>query len=108
MTAKQGSVKQEPFLNTVARKLGHAAGTFTNVAQELTENLSTLPEAVSTKMRQATTIGTAAGDNTRHPRKKSRRAARTQRAKSSAGAGKRTPARNKSARRRKSTPGKKK
>jgi hypothetical protein len=69
----------EPFLNTVARKLGHAAGTLTNVAQELTQNLSTLPDAVSTKVREAA----RANKPTRRPqnKKKPRRAATTQKAK---------------------------
>jgi hypothetical protein len=60
MTANKRAAA-EPFLNTVARKLGHAAGTLTNVAQELTENLSTLPEVVSNKVRRTT--GPNAGPN---------------------------------------------
>jgi hypothetical protein len=52
MIPKKQPAKEEPFLNTVARKLGHAAGTLTNVAQEFTENLSVLPKAVSTKVLQ--------------------------------------------------------
>jgi hypothetical protein len=58
MPAKKRSVKQEPLLNTVARKLGHAAGRITNLTQELTENLSALPETVTTKVREAAKIGT--------------------------------------------------
>jgi hypothetical protein len=57
MAAKKQPVKQEPFLNTVARKLGQAAGTLTKVTQELTENLSTFPETVQTKMRSAASSG---------------------------------------------------
>ena len=75
MTAKKLGEKQEPFLNTVARRLGHAAGTLTNVAQELTENLAALPEAVSTKMRQTATGSDVAADRTRHPKKKTARPA---------------------------------
>jgi len=37
MTAKKRSGKQEPLLNTVARKLGHAAGTLTKATHKLTE-----------------------------------------------------------------------
>ena len=51
MTVPKSST-QEPFLNSVARKLGHAAGTLTNVAQEFTESLSALPQTVSTSIRQ--------------------------------------------------------
>ena len=40
MPAKKQSKKQEPLLNAVARKLGHAAGKLTKATQELTENLS--------------------------------------------------------------------
>lgn len=47
MTPKKQPVRKEPFLNTVARKLGHAAGALTNVAQGLTDNLSALPKAAS-------------------------------------------------------------
>lgn len=92
MTSKKQPVKEEPFLNTVARKLGYAAGTFTNVAQELTENLSTLPKAVSTKVQS--TAGTVAGLRSRrkHSKKKTRQAARPQRTKVSVTARKRKPA----------------
>ena len=51
MTVKKQSPKQEPFLNTVARKLGYAAGALTNVAQGLTDNISALPQAAATKVR---------------------------------------------------------
>jgi hypothetical protein len=75
-----GIKKQEPLLNTVARKLGHAAGTLTKVTQELTENLSALPENVATKVREATDIGAPADRSrirTRHPKKRIRRATRS-------------------------------
>jgi hypothetical protein len=78
MAAKKQPVKQEPFLNTVARKLGQAAGTLTKVTQELTENLSTFPESVETKMRKAANSGTPGKRSrvrTRHPRKSTRPAA---------------------------------
>jgi len=70
MTSKKQPVKEEPFLNTVARKLGYAAGTFTNVAQELTENLSTLPKAVSTKVRSTAGTALACGVVVNSPRRK--------------------------------------
>ena len=89
MTAKKQPVKEEPFLNTVARKLGHETGTLTHVAQGLTENLSALPKAVSRKARLTAT--------SRRSKKKTIRANRTRSAKGAATA--RAPARNKSPRR---------
>jgi hypothetical protein len=89
MAAKRKPVKHEPFLISVARTLGHAAGTLTNVTQELRENLSTLPEGVAKKMRAAAPIRTTAkrarvrtrrraGSHTQHSRKTSRPATRGQ------------------------------
>src|SRR5712691_6009428 len=75
MAAKKRSGKQEPLLNTVARKLGHAAGTLTNVTHKFTENLSTLPETVTTRVRKASIIGTRTGRSeprARRPKKKTR------------------------------------
>lgn len=57
---KKRTVRQEPMLNTVARKLGHAAGTLTNFTQELRENLSTLPDSVAKKVREAANAGAPA------------------------------------------------
>jgi hypothetical protein len=77
MAAKKQTVRHEPLLNTVARKLGQAAGTLTKVTQELTENLSTLPESVVTKARKAANIGTfrkRSRVRTQHPRKRVQRA----------------------------------
>ena len=87
MAAKKQPVKQEPFLNTVARKLGQAAGTLTKVTQELTENLSTFPESVATKMRKAANSGTPGERSqvrTRHPRKRIRRVTRRPKTKGTA------------------------
>lgn len=53
MTAKKRLTKQEPLLNAVARKLGHAAGTFTKVTHKLTDNLSALPGAVTAQVQEA-------------------------------------------------------
>jgi hypothetical protein len=87
MAAKKQPVKQEPFLNTVARKLGQAAGTLTKVTQEVTENLSTFPESVETKMRDAVNSGTPGKRSqvrTRHPKKSTRQAAGGPKAKGTA------------------------
>jgi hypothetical protein len=88
MAAKKQPVKQEPFLNTVARKLGQAAGTLTKVTQELTENLSTFPESVATKMRKAAansgTPGKRSRVRTRHPRKRIHRLTRRPKTKGTA------------------------
>jgi Sec-independent protein translocase protein TatA len=84
MAAKKQLVKHEPLLTTVARKLGRAAGTFKKVTQEVTENLSTLPESVATKVREAARVNTSKKRSrvrTRHPRKEIRRAAQGQRTK---------------------------
>jgi hypothetical protein len=82
MAAKKRTVTQEPLLSTVARKLGHAAGTLTKVTQELADNVSAVPETVAAKVRRAVNIGESAGiagDHTRHARKKLSRAVRPRR-----------------------------
>ena len=84
MAAKKKPVKHEPLLTTVARKLGRAAGTLTKVTQEVSENLSTLPESVATKMRKAARINTSKKRSrvrTRRPKKGLRRVAQGQRTK---------------------------
>jgi hypothetical protein len=99
MATKKRPVRHEPLLNTVARKLGRAAGTVTKVTQELTENLSALPVNVATKVRNATDIGTLGKRSRvriRRPRKSVRRAAQRQRTKSSATVEKQTSAKNRS------------
>ena len=68
MTAKKHSRKPEPLLNAMARKLGHAAGTIAKVTQEFTGNLSSLPDAVTAKMREAANIGTSAAPSSRTAR----------------------------------------
>jgi hypothetical protein len=82
MAAKKQSIRHEPLLTTVARKLGQAAGTLTKVTHEITENLSTLPKSAAMKVHEATKVSTSekrsrvpARPHTRHPRKKIRRAA---------------------------------
>ena len=74
MAPKKKSVKQEPFLNSMARKLGHAAGTLTKVTHDLTDNVTTLTESVATKVQEVT--GTSTADRTktrRKPAKKTRK-----------------------------------
>jgi hypothetical protein len=104
MAAKKRPVRHEPLLNTVARKLGHAAGTVTKVTQELTENLSTLPANVAAKVSNATNTGTRGKRSrirTGRPGKSVRRAVRRQRTKVSATVEKRRSSKNKSPRSRK-------
>jgi hypothetical protein len=88
--AKKRPATQEPLLNAVARKLGHAAGTLTKATHEFTETFSALPENLTTKVRNATTIGEA---RSRPPRLKKtiRRAASKVRAKNVAKVSKRKP-----------------
>ncbi|MCU1300779.1 MAG: hypothetical protein JWQ87_1063 [Candidatus Sulfotelmatobacter sp.] len=74
MTVKKQSPKQEPFLNTVARKLGYAAGALTNAAQGLTDNISALPK-ISSKARTKPASDADSSTPGRKPSK--RRVART-------------------------------
>jgi hypothetical protein len=62
MTARKEHRKREPLLNTVARKLGHAAGSFSKATQGFTQALSAVPEAVTAKVRDAALFG-ASSDN---------------------------------------------
>ena len=99
MTNKKRSLKHEPLLNNVARTLGHAAGTLTKVTQELTENLSALPETVSQKVREAAKLAKHTElphVRTRHSgKKKAIHSARAKKAKVMASAKKRrSPKRN--------------
>jgi ABC-type transporter Mla subunit MlaD len=93
MTNKKRSLKHEPLLNNVARTLGHAAGTLTKVTQELTENLSALPETVSQKVREAATLAKDAERThvrtRRSGKKKASYAARVKKARLAASAKKR-------------------
>jgi hypothetical protein len=90
MAAKKRTVTQEPLLSTVARKLGHAAGTLTKVTRELADDVSAVPETVAAKVRQAaqaTKIGQSAGralGRIRRARKKLSRAARPRRSRARA------------------------
>jgi len=72
MAPKKKSVKQEPFLNSMARKLGHAAGTLTKVTHDLTDNVTTLTESVATKVQEVT--GTSTADRTKTRRKPAKKA----------------------------------
>jgi hypothetical protein len=77
MTARKRKATREPLLNTVARKLGHAAGTLTKATQELTESLVALPETVSTSVREA-------ANATAHPKRSRVGSVRTRRRKGGA------------------------
>ncbi len=81
MTVQKRKAMHEPLLNTVARKLGHAAGTLARATQELTENLSAIPENVTEKVRDSAHVGAPVGRSrarSRHPKKRIRRITRTQ------------------------------
>ena len=107
MTSRKQPGREEPFLNVVARKLGRAAGTLTNVAQGLTGNISALPAPVSMSGQTTPTTRTD-GDPRRTQSKKKITAAQTRKAKDAATV--RTPraVSNKSRRRTKVTSRKKK
>jgi hypothetical protein len=76
MSTKKRAVTQKPLLNTVARTLGHAAGTLSKVTQELADNLSAMPENIAAKVRHAAKGGESALSprSRRHTRKKISRA----------------------------------
>ena|ERR1700678_674753 len=79
MAAKKRAVKETPLLNTVARTLGHAAGTLTKVTHEFADNLSAMPESIAATVRHAAKIGESAVSprgRVRHTRKKVSRAVR--------------------------------
>jgi hypothetical protein len=78
MPTKKRAAKQKPLLNTVARTLGHAAGTLTKVTQEFADNLSAMPESIAAKVRHAAKIGesTVSPRRRRQARKKISRAVR--------------------------------
>src|SRR5271167_2278381 len=61
MAVKKRAVTQEPLLSTVARKLGHAAGTITHMTHEFADNVSAMPETVAAKVRQAVKSGESKG-----------------------------------------------
>jgi hypothetical protein len=104
MKARKRRVTQEPLLNAVARKLGHAAGRLTQVTQELTENLAAIPKNLTAKVRESAKDGEPAERSRAHilhPTKKISRTPRTQRMKVAAGIGRKGKlSKNKSPRRR--------
>jgi hypothetical protein len=87
MTAKRRSPEQEPILNTLARKLGHAAGTLTKAAQDLTETLPALAGS-ATRVRPGAGASKSTAGSTRRPKKGARRAVRPRQVKDAAGSGK--------------------
>ncbi len=109
MTAKQKPAKKErresePLLNAVARKLGHAAGTFSKATQEFAEAISGMPVAVTAKVRDAALFATSTDAAGSHPRAKKRSTAgRNRRVKKTASARKRAPSARHSPSGRKST-----
>jgi hypothetical protein len=77
MRARKRKANGEPLLNTVARSLGHAAGTLARATQELTENLSAVGESVTpekgaAKVRKSARVGRLRS-RTRRPKKRIRR-----------------------------------
>ncbi|MGB2607208.1 MAG: hypothetical protein WBC78_26620 [Candidatus Sulfotelmatobacter sp.] len=109
MTAKKKRSKKEhrerePLLNAVARKLGHAAGTFSKATQEFAEAFSAMPVAVTAKVPDAALFGTSTDTAGSRPRtKKSSTAGRNRRMNKKASAGKRAPSARHSPSGRKST-----
>lgn len=95
MPARKRHTTREPLLNTVARKLGHAAGTLTKATQELTESLVAFPETVTRTVREVA----SAAPSAERPRL---RAARTHRMKRGAAVNKKrkSPGQKQSRRRR--------
>ncbi|MFY9907082.1 MAG: hypothetical protein WAK62_18150 [Terriglobales bacterium] len=95
MSAKKEPVKQEPLLSAVARKLGRAAGTVTNLTHELLnhglgEDSSSPSATEKPVVRKAANIGvpakSAPAGNAHHPKKSARRAAGTTKKAKRAGA----------------------
>jgi hypothetical protein len=71
MAPKKKLVKQQPFLNSMARKLGHAAGTITKATHDFADNVSTLTGSVATKMQEVSSA--AASDQTKTPIRSARK-----------------------------------
>ena len=105
MTARKEHRKREPLLNTVARKLGHAAGSFSKATQEFTQALSAVPETVTAKVRDAAFFGASSDDvGSLPPARKSSTAGRKRKVKKTAStAKKRSPRARRSPSERKST-----
>ncbi len=109
MTAEKKRVKKErrqsePLLNAVARKLGHAAGTFSKATQGFAEAFSAMPVAVTAKVRDAALFGASTDATGSDPRaKKSSTHGRNRRVKKGPSARKRAPSARYSPSRRKST-----
>jgi hypothetical protein len=78
MAPKKELVKTQPFLNSMARKLGHAAGTLTKVTHDFADNVSTLTESVATKVQEVTSATTSDQPKTpTKPAKKTTKRGRT-------------------------------
>jgi DNA-binding transcriptional MocR family regulator len=87
--SRQSSDSKNPLLNRVAETLGYAAGTVSRATQELTENISAIPQIVTGKVREATRIK----GNLQRAEKKIDRTTRTRIAKSASRVGKRPASR---------------
>jgi len=102
MAVKKRAVTQEPLLSTVARKLGHAAGTITHMTHEFADNVSAMPETVAAKVRQAVKSGESKGrtrGRIRHARKKLSRTVRPRKTRTRTAAAKQRSPRQKALRR---------
>ncbi len=79
MRAKKQTGNSEPLLTTVARKLGHAAGTLTKATHELTSGVSALPgktrakveEVLDAQKKKSPARQTSSGVRPKRARKKS-------------------------------------
>jgi hypothetical protein len=73
MAVKKRALREEPFLNTVARKLGNAAGKVARASKDLAENLSALPEKVTAKVEEVAGSEMAAKRRSAGPRQRKKR-----------------------------------
>ena len=73
MAVKKRLLREEPFLNAVARKLGSAAGTLTRASKDLAENLSALPEKVTAKVKGVADSEMPAKRRSASPRQRKKR-----------------------------------
>ncbi|SRR5258708_15687660 len=83
MAVKRENAKQEPLLNSVARKLGRTVGALANMTQGLTGTVLAIPELVGAKVSGLAEItpATPPQTNSGHPKKRRVTRARNQRTK---------------------------
>lgn len=77
MAPKKQLVKQPPFLKSMARKLGHAAGALTKATHDFADNVSTLTESAVTKVQEVTGAVTSDQTKTIKPAKHAKKRARS-------------------------------